>query len=110
MATNPAQPQADPEDLQDGGADEGAEQGQAQGGGYCIEIHVKPDGSLSVSTEPENEEYAEDGGQQDMGKPAANIKEALTMALEIFKADGQMPDDGGADADLDAGFKSRGAY
>jgi hypothetical protein len=108
MATNPAQAPADPEDLQDGGADEASED-QGQDAGYEVVICVKPDGSFRVGVEPASEESGEYEDESKY-KPASNVKEALTIALEAIKADGQMPDDGSADADLDAGFKSRGGY
>jgi hypothetical protein len=107
MATNFAQTPPDPEDMQDGGADEASEQDQSQGG-YCIEIHVSADGSLSVGVEPESEEYDEGQGAPDKGTPAKNIKDALTQALEIYKSNGQAPE-GGSDAEFDSGFKSRGS-
>lgn len=113
MATNPmaASGAQDPEDAQDGGADESQEQG-----GYVIMIHVDGSGKLSVGVESDQEEAAEgetpgDGSElqeQQQGQsdddmvPCSSIKEALTTALEIYKADGQMPAE--ADDNFQQGF------
>lgn len=93
--TDPSQP--DPSaDM--GDADE------AQGsGGYCIELHVGADGSLSVSVEDEDDETQKEGGDAtgapgaaaapggdiDKGTPAATVKEALQMILDIYKSNGK---------------------
>lgn len=113
MATLPPQaaaPASQPDPTQDPAA---AQPDAAQDAGYEICIKVAGDGSLSVGVESPQAEAAEVGamgGADDDSsyKPAANIKEALTMALEIFKADGQVaPEDDGEDQ-FAQGFKSRG--
>lgn len=93
---------------------EAGDQDDSQGGGYCIEIHVAADGSITVDVEPEaeeaSEEQGEDGGEsggegaEPKGAPAKNIKDALTMALEIFRNQGQQP--GAADDSFQQGFSS----
>lgn len=98
---------------------EGAAPAAEGGGGYEICIAVGADGSLSVGAERAGAEAAQampPGGGQPMEMmasgeeaaylPAGSIKEALTMALEIYRADGQMPDDGGQ-ADFDSGYTNR---
>lgn len=89
--------------MSDGAPAEEAPEEQAQGA-YCIEIRVAADGSLSVGVEPETGEYAEGA---DKGVPVDGIKAALTKALEIWKANGQMPET--AEQDFESGFASRGA-
>lgn len=67
---------------------------------YTIEISVTPDG-ISVGVESADQENAEEGGSEGAGEaqgtpaaatPVGSIKEALTLALDIYRADGQMPD------------------
>lgn len=70
------------------------------GQGFAVCIKVAPDGSLSVGTLPGNAE----GGEG--YRPAADRKEALTIALEILKADGRMPesDNQAADREFSSGY------
>lgn len=68
--------------------------------GYTLCINVTPDGQLAFGVERE--------GMEPTYKPAESIKEALTMALEAYKADGQAADDAGADAEFNAGYADRG--
>lgn len=80
---------------------------QEEGGepsGYTICIRVAADGSISTGVERETaEEAAEEYADF---RPAANIKEALTDALELFRADGQRADTAADDAEFAAGFGS----
>lgn len=110
------------DDMEAGASPEMPPQGggmPAETGGYKICIRVGVDDSLSVGVEREGAEAPQDmplGGGQPMEmmaageemayQPAASIKEALTIALDIYRADGQMPDDGGQ-ADFDSGYTSR---
>lgn len=51
---------------------------------YCIEIYMNDDGSLEVGMEQKAEPMeGEEGGEQ--REPAADIKDALTKALELYK-------------------------
>lgn len=111
-----------PTGMQPGMAPAGQEPGmEAEApAGYEICIRVGGDGKLSVGVESGQAEAAEaapgmqpgaasmpeeSGGQY---QPAESIKEALTMALDIYRADGKLPGDGDQDsAEFDAGFKSR---
>lgn len=84
-------------DMQSGGGD-------GSTAGYTICIHVDAQGDLSVGVTPAS---ADDGDADDDTsdyKPASTIKDALTDALEIYKANGQQSD---ADGDMDAGFASK---
>jgi hypothetical protein len=80
----------DPEDAQDGGADE-----QQEDQGFLVCIWCKPDGSFAVGTEDAAEEMnegAEGGGEGDElagYTPAKTAKEALTLALGLIKSGGK---------------------
>lgn len=65
----------------------------ADDGSYRIVIDVIPDGTFLVG---------KDGDEEGM-RPADSIKQALTHALEIFRADGQAS----AEAQFDAGFAGK---
>lgn len=108
--------------MQPGAAPAGQEPGmEAEApAGYEICIRVGGDGKLSVGVESGQAEATEAAPGMEPGAtpmpeeaggqymPVESIKEALTMALDIYRADGQMPGDGGmADAEFDAGYKSR---
>lgn len=110
--------------MQDGTDDQsGQTDDQSQEpSGYVILLHVAGDGSISVGVESEAEEAQEgetpgdgseaaeqaSGDNDDQMKPCANIKEALTEALAIYKADGQMPDDTSADEAFQQGLSGKG--
>lgn len=71
-------------------------------GGYTIEIAVSGDDSMTVSVESAGQEGAESGmAEASEGVPAKSIKDALTMALAIYKSNGQMPQ---GESDQDASF------
>lgn len=122
MAT--AQPMSDDlDDTGDAGASgdpsAGAAGAQQDDGSYVIEIRVSGDKQISVCVERGAEEASEEGasdqgGQADAGDyggsgadddstPVKSIKEALTLALEIFRADGVLPQS--ADDDFQQGFQ-----
>lgn len=79
--------------------------------GYEICIRVDGEGKIAVGVESNDQEAAEANGQAEPSAeytPVENIKEGLTLALEIYRADGQMPDDGSqGNADFDSGFTRR---
>lgn len=86
-----------------------------QAGGYEICIKVSADGKLSVGVEKEaamgeppmpGQPGMEMEAEAMAYMPAQNVKEALTMALEIYRGDGQMPDDSGQ-AEFDSGYTNR---
>lgn len=83
------------------GADE--EAGESAGG-FTICIKVGGDGSIKVGTEP----YTEEGGEDESGlSPVKNIKEAMSVALDIFNNGGQVVDATAGDADFDSGFADK---
>lgn len=75
-------------------------EGSAETGGYCIEIYVGADGAISVATESKAEEQGE-GGENEGRTPVSSIKEALTMALDIYKSNGNA---GNEQQDFDSGY------
>lgn len=85
--------------------DDAAESGGTPG--FTICISCLPDGTFNVSTEPLEDEANEDnadGDEADKGKPAKSFGEALKMALEAYKNDGQ-----DADAQLESGYGNQEA-
>lgn len=87
-------------------------QGDDQGatGGYEICIQVGADGQISVGVESADYEAAEEAGAAEAGatgasemKPAANIRDAIQMAMDIYRAGGKVGDDQEA-IDFKAGF------
>jgi hypothetical protein len=55
-------------------------------GGFEIEISVDGQGGITVGSESASDEASESAGSEEaQGQPAANIKEALTIALGIYK-------------------------
>jgi len=80
-------------------ATEGMDTAPAEEAGYTLCINVSPDGKLAFGVERE--------GMEPTYKPAESIKDALTMALEAYKADGQAGDDGMADQEFSAGYTDR---
>lgn len=71
-----------------------AEEEQMPGNaGYTIQIMVAPSGELSV-------------GVDDDMQPAGSIKEALTIAMEIYKADGVMPEPDQSDMQFAEGYEN----
>lgn len=96
---------------------------ESDDGGYCIKIMVSGDGKLSVGVENERGEAPESAegpeGAEGTGAdpaenedaemspmvPAKDIKTALTMALSVFKAQGD-PSAMGAGQAASAGFQA----
>lgn len=78
--------------------------------GYTICIRVEADKSIRVGIEqePAGQTPQETEGEYANLKPAANIKDALTMALEIYKADGEQMEPDAGDEAFDQGFANRG--
>ena len=74
--------------------------------GYTIEISVLPDGTFSVSSESIETEAVEETGEpgSEVGQQAKSFGEALKIALDIYKADGNL---GNAQADFMAGFTEK---
>lgn len=73
--------------------------------GYTIEIEVAGDGSITVSAETSAQEESEGSGESaegadgssgdNEGTPVDSIEEALDLAKQIFKNNGQMPKSNG---------------
>ncbi len=82
-----ADPAADPAASDDAGS-----------GGYEICIQVKPDGTMSVGTGPIDPAEATESMS-----PASSIREAMAMAMDIYKNNGEAPD-GSDDADFQSGY------
>lgn len=83
MATAPMMDDEQPTDFQDSEMDETGEYS-----GWEICIRVDADGKLSVGVEEDSTPQTEglEGDEDKSGyKPAENIREALTMALEIYR-------------------------
>lgn len=81
----------------------GGEGGEIEeaGQGFTICIKVGPDGSIMVGTEP----YTEEGGEDESGlSPVGNIKEAMSVALDIYKNQGQVIDATEGEDEFNAGF------
>jgi hypothetical protein len=103
---------ANQQDASAGAAGDPAQDPPAQGTGddtgqqgYTIEIHVDPQGAISVGVDTGADEQDEGAGD-DAGElqPAKNIKDALTIALDIFRNEGQMTQGPSADDDMASGF------
>lgn len=105
----PADPSADP-------SAEAAD--PSAGGGYTIEISVMADGKISVGCESASEENAEESGGGEASEaggepsgeaqPCKGIKDALIMALEIFKNNGEMPAPDDSDEQFASGYGGSG--
>jgi hypothetical protein len=80
-----AQPGMQPASPPEGAAGAEPQEQAAQGGGFTVCIRVDESGGLSVGVQ------GAEGAEGDGYVPAADRKEALTLALEILKGNGQMP-------------------
>lgn len=80
---------------------------QPAGESFTVCIECYPDGTFEVGIEPKESEgmegqgeAAEDASEPSM-RPARDVKEALTIALEIIKSGGKQAQ---AQADFSAGY------
>ena len=73
--------------------------------GYCVEIHVTPDGQISVTVEPKSAEDAEGAHDESEAQPVSSAREAAKLVVEIINAGGAMKDTAEEDAALEAGYK-----
>ena len=67
--------------------------------GYTVCIECKPDGTFMVGLDSDDDQPADPGAAPDPDtgmQPARDVKEALTLALQIIKANGQQ-NQGGQD-------------
>lgn len=80
------------------GAQVMGEESTEQGSGFTICIKVSPDGSVKVGTEPYSEEDEENLS------PVKNIKDAMSVALDIYKNQGQIPEASAGEEDFNSGF------
>lgn len=83
---------------------------QSAGTGYTIEIAVSADGKISVGCESAAAEGAEAGAEGApeaamATQPAKDIKDALVIALGIYKNNGEMPEADDSDAQFASGYK-----
>ena len=100
--------------------DTSAAAGEESTSAYTIEITVTADGKISVGVETAQEESEEEGGSEgtatdeDMAsegsepgaaQPVKSIKEALVLALEIFKNNGEAPAPDTSDSDFASGYE-----
>ena len=121
MATAQPMPMS-PDDQDPTGGGDDTQTGAQGDGAYVIEIRVSANKEITVCVESGSEEDAEEqggdaGGDPDGGDygasgddnsvPVKSIKEGLTLALEIFKNDGQMPQQ--ADDQFQQGFQGASA-
>ena len=90
-----------PPEMESPAEDMGEEQGQP---GYCIELYVNGDGTMSVSVESEAEEAEQhDGDPTGGGTPVQSLKEAIALIQTIIANGGQVSD-AAADDEFAAGY------
>jgi hypothetical protein len=65
--------------------DESAEGESSLAGGYCVELHVMPDGTFRVSGPEPLEQEAAEGESPDEGEPYQSIGEALKGILKVVR-------------------------
>lgn len=107
MATAPMTPEAPMADPMMG-EDMGDEMDQGSEAGFEICIRVEPDGSLSVGVEDDSTPQTEglEGDEDKSGyRPADNIRDALTMALDIYREREGKTAEAEGDETFDRAFK-----
>jgi hypothetical protein len=73
--------------------------------GYCIEVHVTPDGQISVTVEPKSAEDAEGAHDESEAQVVNSPREAAKLVVDIINSQGAMKDTGADDAAMEQGFK-----
>lgn len=90
-------------------ADTGSDTGESDipdtSGGYCIEIMVSADGSVSVGVEPKSAEDEE--GDDENYQPVDSFAAAIKLAKEIYAHAGNMQDMGAGMDDMSAGYGAK---
>lgn len=92
-ATDPSQATPAPDDMSNG---------------FCIELTVKPDGSMTVSVEPASEEQSEEGESEEQAQSVPNLQSAFKLIREIIDHAGQMADAGQGQDEMSAGYGKAG--
>ena len=75
--------------------------------GYCIELNVAADGSMTIGVEPASVEAGEEGSgdtDQEDTQPVANLAEALRLIKDIVAHAGQIEDAVAGNTDMAAGY------
>jgi hypothetical protein len=96
---------ADQDMMADDQADQAADTDEATPdttAGYCIEIHVSPDGKVSVGVEPKSAEDEET--DEENYQPVGSFAEAIKLAKEIYAHAGNMEDVAAGQDDMAAGY------
>lgn len=85
--------------------------------GYCIEIKVKADGTISVGVESLPEEDAEESAgsagdadpeeANDGAQEVSSIREAIKIVMDIYQHSGEIADAGADQAQMSSGYEGR---
>jgi hypothetical protein len=73
--------------------------------GFVIEVHVTPDGQISVTVEPKSAEDAEGAHDESEAQVVNSPREAAKLVVDIINSQGAMKDTGADDAAMEQGFK-----
>ena len=82
-----------------------ADQTPDMSNGFCVEIHVTPDGQISVTVEPKSAEDAEGAHDEGEAQVVSSAREAAKLVVEIINAQGQMRDTGAETESMEQGYK-----
>lgn len=72
--------------------------------GYEICIKVSGDGKISVGVIPGAPEAMEEEAEGNTYTPVESIKDGLTLALDLYRADGKMGDAGQEESEFSSGY------
>lgn len=106
MATLPQPTQGQPEGVATPATPGDAGEAETDlSAGYTIEIHVTPDGQISVTVEPKSAEDAEGAHDEGEAQVVSSAREAAKLVVQIINAGGQMADTGADDEAMMQGYK-----
>lgn len=92
-------------EKQEGIAEPEADAAPDLSNGYTVEIHVTPDGQISVTVEPKSAEDAEGAHDEGEAQVVSSAREAAKLVVEIINAQGQMRDTGAETESMEQGYK-----
>jgi hypothetical protein len=75
--------------------------------GYCIELKVKADGSMTIGVEPLAEEQSEESGEdgsEDDSQPVSSLGDAIRVIKDIVAHAGDISDMQGSQDAMSSGY------
>jgi hypothetical protein len=103
----PGDPSMAPPDDSGASEDPSEDAGMDMSQGYCIELRVKADGTMTIGVEPLAEEQSEESGESgedDDTQPVSSLGDAIRVIKDIVAHAGDISDMQGSQDAMSSGY------